>query len=62
MKAHRKGRGAAITRAAVAQGITWKTVVIVPDATRQDERRWKNWKAAHRVIRALKNRGFDACL
>lgn len=62
MKDHRKGRGAAFTRAAKAQGISWKTVVIVPEATRADERRWKNWHRPYAVVRALKNKGYGAFL
>ena len=62
MKAHVKGRGAAFTRAAVAQGIKFKTVVIIPDGTRQDERRLKSWKKAAQVVRALRNKGYGAQL
>ena len=62
MKDHSKGRGAKLTAAALAQGISWKCIVIVPQATRADERRWKNWHNAAEVVRALTNKGYGPWL
>lgn len=62
MKAHRKGKGAALTREAKRQGIAWRTIVIVPDASQRDERRWKNWHKPFEVVRSLKNKGYGAQL
>lgn len=62
MKQHRKGTGAALTRAALAAGIPWRTVVIVPEADRREERRYKNWKNAGDVVKALLNKGYGASL
>lgn len=62
MKQHKKGRGAKLTQAAKSQGIGWKISVLVPEATRTDERRWKNWHKASEVVRSLKNKGYGAWL
>lgn len=62
MKDHLKGRGAAFTRAAVQQGIKFRCVLIIPDGTRADERRYKQWKKAHQVIRMYQRKGFGPWL
>ena len=58
MKHHKNGTGAALVREANKQKITWRTVVIVPDGTPADEKRWKSWKNTKNVVRALKAKGF----
>lgn len=49
---HRAGTGAAITRAAVAQGIGFEVVITLP-GTRKDERRLKNLKNTPKLVRRL---------
>lgn len=53
---HRKGRGAAFTRAAVEQGIGFEVVVWIPGATRELERSIKNYKNTPKWIAAYNNR------
>ncbi|KKN01203.1 hypothetical protein LCGC14_1130170 [marine sediment metagenome] len=50
LRQHAKGRGAAITRAAIENGITFKVALLIPHGTRKDERRLKKWKNHRRVI------------
>lgn len=52
IKAHRAGRGAAITRAAVARGISFK-VVATMEGDRTMERRLKNYKNTAQIVRNL---------
>jgi predicted GIY-YIG superfamily endonuclease len=46
---HRKGNGAAITRALKKQGINFHLAATYP-GDRSDERRFKNWKSNRRVL------------
>lgn len=48
---HRAGRGAAITRALMERGGDFEVVVIIPGATKADERRIKNQKNTARFVR-----------
>jgi len=50
---HHAGTGAAITRAAVERGISFDIVYVIPDATREDERRIKQQKNHRRVLNRL---------
>jgi predicted GIY-YIG superfamily endonuclease len=52
LKHHKKGTGAAITRAAVQRGIGWQ-VVVTFDGDRTLERRLKNCKNTPRILRNL---------
>lgn len=52
IKAHRKGKGAAITRAAVARGINFK-VVATMEGDRTLERRLKDMKNTAQIVRNL---------
>lgn len=52
MKAHKRGQGAAITRAAVKRGIGWR-VVATMEGDRSLERRLKNMKNTARIVRNL---------
>lgn len=45
---HRRGAGAAITRAAVARGITFTVALFIPGATRELEREIKRSKNTRR--------------
>jgi putative endonuclease len=47
---HRKGTGAAFTRAAVERGIDFQLVLTLPEATKTDERRIKNQKNTRRFV------------
>lgn len=47
---HRAGTGAAITRAAIAQGIDFDVVLTIPNASRDDERRIKRQKNTPRFV------------
>ena len=62
IKQHVKGQGAAFTRAAVAEGIPFRVVLILPNCTRADERRFKNWKKARQLVEVMRRRGFGASL
>lgn len=53
IKAHKKGKGAAITRAAVERGIGFKCVATM-EGNRTMERRLKNMKNTKRIIANLK--------
>jgi predicted GIY-YIG superfamily endonuclease len=50
---HRKGHGAAITRACVQKKISFHVAETFP-GTRDDERRFKNWKNHKRVLKHWK--------
>lgn len=62
MKDHMKGRGAAFTRAAVQQGIKLRCVLIIPEGTREDERKYKRWKKTHQVVEMYRRRGYGPWL
>lgn len=47
---HRAGRGAFITAAAVEKGLELHLILVIPGATRTDERKLKNWKSHKRVL------------
>lgn len=57
--AHRKGRGAAITRAAVQRGLTLSLVVAFP-GDRHLERRIKRWKNTPKLVARLNQKGWRA--
>src|SRR5690349_21420741 len=48
---HRKGHGAAITRACVQKKIGFHLAATYPGGTRSDERRFKNWKNNRKVLK-----------
>lgn len=50
---HRAGRGAKITAAAVERGYHLELVAVIPNMTRQDERRLKNMKSISRILSRL---------
>jgi predicted GIY-YIG superfamily endonuclease len=52
LAAHRAGRGAVITRAAVREGIRFDVIFTMP-GSRKDERRLKNQKNTPRLVRRL---------
>lgn len=51
-KEHLKGEGAAITRAALKRGISFKVLATMP-GTREDERKLKRQKNTPRIVRKL---------
>ena len=53
LKHHANGTGAAICRAAVEQGISFKCIATFP-GTRHDERRLKQYKNTPRLVRRLR--------
>lgn len=55
MEEHESGRGAAITRAAAAQGIGWKTAFILPGC-REVEKAIKRRKNTPRFVASLRRR------
>lgn len=54
LKHHRKGTGAALTRAAIQRGIGWQVVATL-DGDRTLERRLKNCKNTPRILRKLES-------
>lgn len=53
---HRRGTGAAITRAAAERGIGFNVVVFIPGAGRDEERRIKNLKNTPRFVERYQRR------
>ena len=47
---HRKGTGAAFTRAAAERGIDFHVVLVIPGADRREERRIKNLNNTQRFV------------
>lgn len=60
LQEHRKGVGAAITRAAVQRGYDIELVIAFPGG-REDERKYKNWKNHRRVIEHAKRNLSAIC-
>lgn len=56
---HRKGSGAAITRAAAAAGIEMTIILIIP-GTRNDERRIKKWKKTRQWVQTQLRRQAES--
>ncbi|GAB4463390.1 MAG: hypothetical protein Kow00120_29890 [Anaerolineae bacterium] len=57
---HRRGGGAAITRAANARGIGYRVVAVLPRGSREAERRLKRRKDMPRLIARLRRRQPEA--
>ena len=58
--AHRRGTGAAITRAAVNRGMTLSLVATLP-GDRTEERRIKSWKNTPRLVKRLQSQEATLC-
>lgn len=53
---HRAGRGAKMLRAATRKGITFGVVMTIPQATRDDERKFKNKKNTPKLVAQYRER------
>lgn len=58
LREHVKGRGAKITAAAKKAGCELKVCIIIPDGTRQMERKLKRQKCTPRIVRRLERQGY----
>lgn len=56
IREHKAGKGAALTRAAVKQGVTLEVAQIIPNVTRAAERRLKNRGGGKRVCAICRGR------